>query len=211
MSVAISSPPIPQPGAGLILFSGDPACLTVGLLVGLRAATPAHPLLVVDGANALDPYLLSGLARRVGQPPGTILSSVHIARIFTAYQLEAAVAERLESAVAERRPGAVLLAGLLDTLHDEEFSAAEARRIFRRVLRTVTRLAAGPLLLVAACPDHPPVPGREAFLPGLAAAAAWVFRVAARGGGFEIVGEKPAPGRWWWEPEIALLAARRWH
>jgi hypothetical protein len=165
---------------------------------------------VVDGANALDPYLLSGLARRMGQPSGTMLSSVHIARIFTAYQLDAAIAERLEGTVAARRPGAVLLAGLLDTLHDEEFSAAEARRIFRRVLRTVVRLATGRLLLVAACPDQPPVPGREAFLPRLAAAAAWVFRVAARDDRFEIIGEKPAPGRWRWEPEIALLAARRW-
>lgn len=211
MLVPVSSPPIPQPGAGLILFSGDPACLTVGLLVGLRSATQAHPLLVVDGANALDPYLLSDLARRMGRAPQPLLASVYISRIFTAYQLEVAVAERLESSVAERRPGAVLLAGLLDTLHDEEFSAAEVRRIFHRVLRTVTRLAAGPLLLVAACQDQPPVPGREAFLPRLAAAAAWAFRVAARGDGFEIIGEKPAPGRWRWEPEIALLAARRWH
>ncbi len=204
-------PSVPQPGAGLIVVSGDEACLTVGLLLGLRTATRSRPLLVVDGANALNPYLLSDLARRIGQAPEALLAGVYVSRIFTAYQLEAAVVDRLEGAIATRRPGGVLLAGLLDPLHDEDLSAAEARRIFRRILAVVTRLGAGPLPLVVTCPAQPPVRGREGFLPQLSAAASWAFTVAARDGGIEITGEKPAPGRWWWEPEIALLVARRWY
>jgi len=211
MAVPVPLPPVPQSGTGLILLRGDEACLTVGLLLGLRAASQAHPLLVIDGANALDPYLLSNLARRVGQAPRTLLASVYVSRLFTAYQLEAAVVDRLEGAIATRRPGGVLLAGLLDLLYDEDLSAAEARRIFRKILAVVTRLAAQPLSLIAACPAQPPVPGREGFLPQLGVAASRVFAVASRDGGIEITGEKPAPGRWWWEPEIALLAARRWY
>lgn len=204
-------PPVPRPGAGLILVRGDVACLTVGLLLGLRTAVPRHPLLVVDGANALNPYLLSDLARRMGQAPGTLLASVHISRVFTAHQLEAAVADRLAGAVATRRAGGVLLAGLLDLLHDEDLSAAEAWRIFRRMRAVITRLAARPLPLVVTSPVQPPVRGRERLLPRLAGAAAWVFDVAKHGGGIAITAEKPAPGRWWWEPEVALLAARRWY
>ena len=211
MALPVSLPQIPQPGTGLILIRGDEACLTVGLLLSLRAASPAHPLLVVDGANALNPYLLSDLARRSGQAPQGLLASVLISRVFTAYQLESAVVDRLEGAMATRRPGGVLLGGLLDLLHDEDLSAAEARRIFRRVLAVVTRLAAGPLPLVVTCPAQPPLPGREGFLPQLGAAASWVFAASARDGGVEITGEKPSPGRWWWEPEIALLAARQWY
>ncbi|MDR7520910.1 MAG: hypothetical protein QN168_00455 [Armatimonadota bacterium] len=209
MSVHAVLPSLPQPRVGLILLSGDEACLTVGLLVGLRTATPIRPLLVVDGANSFNPYLLSDLARRLGQAPGVLLASVYLSRVFTAYQLEAAVSDRLAGAIAARRPGGVLLAGVLDLLDDEDVSPAEARRIFRRVLDTVTHLASGPLPLVVASPVRPPVPGRKGFLPQLHAAAAWAFAVASRDGGIEIVGEKPAGGRWRWEPAIALLAARR--
>jgi hypothetical protein len=211
MRTPVSLPRLPQPGTGLVLFSGDETCLTVGLLLGLRTAAPIRPLLVVDGANALDPYLLSTLARRLGQAPQALLASVYISRLFTAYQLEAAVVDRLEGAIAARRPGGVLLSGLLDLLHDEDLSAAEARRIFRRILVVVARLAAGPLPLIATAPAQPPVPGREGFLPQLEAEASWVFRVVERDGGVEISGEKPAFGRWWWEPEMTLLAARRFY
>ncbi|MDR7518641.1 MAG: hypothetical protein QN123_03610, partial [Armatimonadota bacterium] len=76
MSVHAALPSLPQPRVGLVLLSGDEACLTVGLLVGLRTATPIRPLLVVDGANSLDPYLLSDLARRLGQAPRVLLASV---------------------------------------------------------------------------------------------------------------------------------------
>ncbi len=192
----------PFPGTGLILVHGDPACLTVGLLLGLRAAAPSSPLLIVDGANALDPYLLSGLARRMGQRPEALLASVFISRVFTAYQLEAAVVDRLEGAAAARRSCGVLLAGLLDPLHDEDLSATEARRIFRRVIATLIRLAAQPYPLVVATPPQPPVRGREGFGAQLAAAADWVLRVASREGRIEITGEKP---------EVPLLAARRWY
>ena len=132
MSTSVALPQLPQPGTGLILLSGDEACLTVGLLLGLRTAAPTRPLLVVDGANALDPYLLADLARRMGQAPQALLASVYVSRLFTAYQLEAAVVDRLEGEITTRRPGGVLLSGLLDLLHDEDLSAAEAGRIFGR-------------------------------------------------------------------------------
>lgn len=195
---------------GLAFVHGDPACLTLGLLIGLRAATPASPLLVVDGANALDPYLLSGLAQRLGRHPGALLASVFISRVFTAYQLEAAVADRLEGTVLARRSSGVLLAGLLDPLHDEDLSAAEARRIFRRVLAALLRLVERTCPLVVAAPCQAPARGREGMGARLVAAADRVFRVAVRDGKIEVTREKPAPGRWWWEPAVPLLAARRW-
>lgn len=177
--------------------------------MGLRAATPNRPLLVVDSANSLDPYLLADLARRLKQPPTGLLASVVISRPFTAYQLDAAIVDRLDGAIAARRPSGVLLAGLLDLLHDEDIHTAEARRIFRRILTMIQRLAAGGLPVIATCPAQTAVPGREGFLPQVVAAAAWVFAVAERDGVIEISGEKPASGHWRWEPELPLLAARR--
>ncbi len=210
MNLPASLPQLPLPGREIVLVSGHAACLTVGLLLALRAATPARPLLVVDGANAIDPYLLAGLSRRAGGGPHELLASVLITRVFTAYQLEAAVAERLEGAIAAHRPCGVLLAGLLDPLYDEEFSNAEARRILRRILGVVLRLAAGPLPVVAACPDGSPVRGRGQLQRRLAEAASCALTVEAQEGAVTITASKPFQGRWLWEPEIALLAARRW-
>jgi hypothetical protein len=198
-----------QSGPGLRLFHGDAACLTVGLLVGLRAATPSRPLLVVDGANSLDPYLLADLARRLNHPPAALLASVVVSRPFTAYQLDATIVDRLDGVIDARQPSGILLAGLLDLLHDEDVGAAEAQRIFKRILTTIRRLTAGVLPVIVTCPAQPPVPGREGFLPRLVAAAAWVFAVADRDGVIEISGVKPATEHWRWEPAMPLLAARR--
>lgn len=210
MDLPVSLPPVPLPGSGPVLVSGHPACLTVGLLLALRAATPARPLLAVDGANAIDPYLLADLSRRAGGGPRELLASVLISRVFTAYQLEAAVADRLEGAIAVYRPCGVLLAGLLDPLYDEEFSSAEARRIFHRILEVVVSLADRPLLVVAACPDGPSARGRGQFQDRLADASSCRLTVEAPDRGIAITASKPLQGRWLWDPAIALLAARRW-
>jgi hypothetical protein len=193
----------------LILLAGDDACLTVGLLLGLRWASPPRPLLVIDGANALDPYLLADLARRTGQAPAHLLRSVVVSRLFTAHQLEVAVAERLPGELAVRHPGALLFSGLLDLLDDEDLPAAEARRIFRRLLADIVRLGDGPRPVLASMPARPRRQGREGFLPRLEAAATRILRVSTREGHLTIVNEKPPAGQWQWEPGIPLLVARR--
>src|SRR5207249_2942897 len=47
------------------IFAGDDTCLTVGLLAGLRAVRPEQPLLIVDGANAFDPFLVTPTLQRL--------------------------------------------------------------------------------------------------------------------------------------------------
>ncbi|MBI2248149.1 MAG: hypothetical protein HYU65_09470, partial [Armatimonadetes bacterium] len=49
--------PLPDTITGPAVFAGDDASLTLGLLAGLRAARKGQPLLIVDGANAFDPFL----------------------------------------------------------------------------------------------------------------------------------------------------------
>jgi len=124
---------LPEGFTGPAVFAGDDTCLTVGLLAGLRAVRPGQPLLIVDGANAFDPFLVADLARKSGLQPGALLDQIRISRVFTCHQLEALVRERLQAAVQQFHAPAVYFSGLLDPLLNEEAPAGEAARIFRLV------------------------------------------------------------------------------
>ena len=118
--------PLPPSPPGLIVLTGPDACLTVGLLLALQGAVATRPLLVIDAANAFDPYLISDLARRLRLPPQRLLEQIRISRVFTCYQLEALLEERLPRVREHLDPYGLFLSGPLEPLLDEEVRQAEA-------------------------------------------------------------------------------------
>jgi hypothetical protein len=231
--------PLPEIITGPAVFAGDDACLTIGLLAGLRGLAPDRPLLIVDGANAFDPFLVSDLARKSGMAPADLLERIRISRVFTCHQLEALLRGRLQAAVGQFHAGAVYFSGPLDPLLDEDVSVGEARRIFRLLPPVLRRLSTAGLVTVCACPLPVTMTGREELFPALCETARWVFtveraveRVADHGAGprpgpperdrpvarlragdppgIRITCTKPAPGEWTWEPQIGLVVPRRW-
>lgn len=202
--------PLPEVRRGLVILSGPDACLTVGLLLALQGAIAGRPLLVIDGANAFDPYLISDLARRVGLPPRSLLGQIRISRVFTCYQLEALLEERLPRVRERFDPYGLFLSGPLESLLDEDVRTDEAARVFGRILTALDRLLEWPWTIVAACPDtEPPPRGREWFLPQFTRRARRVFRVTVEDEGWRI-GEKAAGSSWVWQPQVGALTARRW-
>lgn len=201
---------LPRSPQGLVVLSGPDACLTVGLLLALRGAIAARPLLVIDGANAFDPYLISDLARRLGLPPRTLLGQIRISRVFTCYQLEALLEERLPRVREQFNPYGLFLSGPLEPLLDEEIRREEAVRVFQRILASLDRVLEWPWTVVAACPDGKPPPGRESFLPQLKRRARRVFRVAVEERGWRINAEGTGGPAWLWQPTVGALVARRW-
>jgi hypothetical protein len=208
---------LPGLPSGPAVFAGDDACLTVGLLVGLQAAQKTgRTLLVVDGANAFDPFLVADLARRSGRRPDIFLDRIRLCRVFTCHQLEALLRGRLQAAASRWEAAAVYLSGLLDPLLDEDVPAGEARRIFRLIPPALRWLQARGRTVVVACPPPQTVPGREEFFPALCRAAGWVFTVtrqsdrAGSPGPIRIACTSPHPAVWTWEPRIGLIAPRRW-
>ncbi|MDR7560587.1 MAG: hypothetical protein QN186_04905, partial [Armatimonadota bacterium] len=201
--------------SGPAVFAGDDACLTVGLLVSLGAVREGRPLLVVDGANAFDPFLVADLARRGGLRPRALLDRIRLSRVFTCHQLEALLRGRLLAAASRWEAGAVYVSGPLDPLLDEEVPVGEARRIFRLIPPTVRQLQGAGYRVVIACPPPQAVPGREEFFPALCREAGWVFTVArlpdaGDPGAVRITCTAPRPAAWTWEPRIGLITPRRW-
>lgn len=197
--------------SGPVVFTGDETTLTVGLLTGLRAVRPGQPLMIVDGANAFDPFLVATLARKAGVDPKAVLDEIRISRVFTCHQLEALIVGRLQSSLARFGAKAVLFTGLLDPLLDEEVALKEARRIFKLIPPLLERLTGGGVLALCVCPPLPIPAGREGFLPSLNRLAAWAFTVTrAAGDAIQIACVKPRKATWIWEPEMGMLVPRRW-
>ncbi len=202
--------PLPDVGIGSAIFAGDPACLTLGLLTGLRTVRPRQPLLIVDGANAFDPFLVADLARKFGLLPEALLDEIRISRVFTCHQLEALLRGRLGMALRQFRARAVYFSGLLDPLLDEDVPRGEAARILRLIPPILRRLTASGVMTLAACPEPLSLPGREEFFPWICRTAGWVFQVRREETAVEITSTKPSAASWTWEPQIGLLAPRRW-
>lgn len=221
MSQILAPTPLPDLITGPVVFAGDDTCLTLGLLTGLRAVRTGRPLLIVDGANAFDPFIVAGLARKSGLPPHALLDEIRISRVFTCHQLEALLRGRLAAAVERFRSTAVYFSGLLDPLLDEEVAPGEATRIFRLIPPLLRRLAASGALTVCACPglsgvEGPPpqrAAGRDGLFTTLCEGAVWVFETT-RGPGrsetVQIICTKPSQATWTWEPQMGLVTPRRW-
>jgi hypothetical protein len=202
--------PLPIEIAGPVIFSGDEVALTVGLLAGLRVVRPGQPLLVVDGANAFDPFLIAALARKTGIVPKAVLDEIRISRVFTCHQLEALLRGRLQNSLKQFEGRAVLFSGLLDPLLDEEVPLKEALRIFRLIPPVLRKLADEGVMALCVCPPLAVPHGREGFMTTLNVTAAWIFNVAQQGEVVQITCIKPRSATWTWEPQIGMLAARRW-
>ncbi len=202
--------PLPRTPQGLIVFTGPDACLTIGLLLALQGAIATRPLLVIDGANAFDPYLISDLARRLGLAPQTLLGQIRVSRVFTCYQLQALLEERLSRVRAQFDPYGLFLSGPLEPLLDEEVQRGEAVRVFQQILAALDRVLEWPWTVIAASPDAtPPLPGREHFLPQLKRRARRTFRVTMEEEGWRISAEAGGES-WLWQPTVGALTARRW-
>ena len=103
-------------------------------------------VVVLDGANRFDPYMVSSFARKALIPPERLLKRIRIARAFTCYQM-ATLIEKLstlfrpnEGGTPSSKPWAVLL-GLITTFLDEDVPEREVKPLFERSLRRVEAMA----------------------------------------------------------------------
>ncbi len=187
--------PVPgaDPGGSFVLLYGSKTTYTLSLYaVSVLLARGDH-LLVVDGGNSFDPYVISEAARWLGQSPEELLGRIHISRAFTCHQLEALITGRLSDALRRLHSRSLLLSGLLNTLYDEDVSHGEAWKLFHRIVATLRSLRRQGVSMVGLCPEaSAPIAMRRRFLAELKGEADRVMRAETNDGRTFLTTEKPA-------------------
>jgi hypothetical protein len=146
-----------------ILFWGERAGEISSYVTGWMAGKEID-VIVLDGANRFDPYMVSSFAKKVLIPPEGLLKRIRIARAFTCYQMATLMGEQLpsllrqEGATAQPKKPWVILLGPITTFLDEDVPEREVRPLFERSLRKVEEMAmeGTPFLLFQPNPPYSP-------------------------------------------------------
>ena len=87
-----------------VLFWGERAGEISSYVAGWLAGKGIG-VIVLDGANRFDPYMVSSFARKALIPPERLLKSIRIARAFTCYQMAVMVGACLPKPRRRQRRG----------------------------------------------------------------------------------------------------------
>jgi len=131
--------PVGKPVRKALILGERPEDLSTYL--SALAASLGFKVLVADGANAFDPYLVSKFARRGGLPPEGLLKEILVARAFTCHQLVTLIRERLEPMIPSGASPLVVLLGPCTMFFDQDVSEKEATLLFRRMLARIEEMS----------------------------------------------------------------------
>lgn len=131
---------------GKVIFWGERAGEISSYVAGWLAGKGIN-VIVLDGANRFDPYVVSSFARTALLSPEDLLKRIHIARAFTCYQMAALIGEKLillfkegGAEVPPKRPWVILL-GFITTFLDEDIPERGARLLFERSIKRIEEMA----------------------------------------------------------------------
>jgi hypothetical protein len=141
--------------------------------VTARAACERRQVRFICGDNRFDPYSVSRLAKSKGVRPEAALSSILIARAFTAYQFTELVARLPAGATADL----VVISGPCSAFFDEDLSIVDAARLFYRALWRMVELANSGMTLLLVQSQMPAGTRRAYFLTDLCRASDVVLRL----------------------------------
>lgn len=94
----------------------------------------------IDGGNAIEPYKLGSICRRLGLDRRDILSRINVSRAFTAYQFVSLVEDRLEEEVARCTPATIIVSSATDLFMDKDMKWMESYQLLRRCAEVVSRV-----------------------------------------------------------------------
>ena len=129
-----------------VLFWGEGAGEISSYITGWMASQGID-VVVLDGANRFDPYVVSSFAKKVLIPPESLLKRIRIARAFTCYQMATLVEEKLiallrqEEVISQTHKPWVILLGPITPFLDEDVLERETRPLFERMLKKIEEMA----------------------------------------------------------------------
>ena len=165
----LSEPPV---SPKKILFWGERAGAISSYVAGWMAGKGID-VIVLDGANRFDPYMVSSFAKKALIPPEGLLKRIRIARAFTCYQMATLMGEQLPSLLRQggttaqpKKPWVILL-GPVTPFLDEDVPEREVRPLFERSLRKIEEMATEGTPFLLFQPNSSPLPAcRQAGAKG---------------------------------------------
>ncbi|NUM45842.1 MAG: hypothetical protein HUU38_14150 [Anaerolineales bacterium] len=116
---------------------------------------------VLDGGNGFDAYRVARFLRRHTSQLTETLSRIHVARVFTCYQMITLLEETPTSNIPH------LLLDFLAPFYDENVPAAESYRLLGRALGQLARLRKTAPVLVSVHPPRVQQPDRDQLIEPL--------------------------------------------
>jgi hypothetical protein len=123
----------------VLIGGARPENLTIYLAA--LAASSGFKVVVADGANAFDPYVVAKFARKEGFPEDELLKKIAVARGFTCHQISTLVRDRLEPMIPPGVAPFIVLLGPGNAFFDEDVPGEEAALLFRRMMTRVVEMS----------------------------------------------------------------------
>jgi hypothetical protein len=121
---------------GNILFFGEAMARLSAYLIG-QLSLQGKSVILVDAAQAFDPYLIARMGRHVGTSPRTLLERIRLSRAFTCHQMVTLISEIIPS---QRKRDPLFVLGPCLLFYDEQVPLKERQALFQQVVRSLTLL-----------------------------------------------------------------------
>jgi hypothetical protein len=137
---------IPTATSRKVLFWGEGAGEISSYIAGWMVSQGVD-VVVLDGANRFDPYVVSSFGKKVSISPENLLKRIRIARAFTCYQMATLVEEKLVDLLRQEEVGSqthnpwVILLGPTTTFLDGDVPERDIGSLFERMLRKIEEMA----------------------------------------------------------------------
>ena len=145
------------------VLRGSPVVLPLSMLLCVRAQLPYQlggletNVVFVDGGNTFRLYDVSYIAQLHKLDATDVLERIFISRAFTAYQMTSLVLDQLEAAVKKYDATLVMISDIAGLYLDNDVPKSEARNVFNRVTRHLSKFAdENRVIVVATYPPHYP-------------------------------------------------------
>ncbi len=164
---------------------------SLAVYLAALAVVVGFKVLVADGANAFDPYIVSKFARKHGFPPDVLLKKISVARAFTCHQLATLIRERLAPMVLPENRSLVIVLGPCSMFFDEDVPGGEAGLLFRKTLAKIQELSQQGIFFLMSQSFSGFNKRRSFLLRELAQSADAVLKLKSSAEDLELVLDKP--------------------
>lgn len=144
-----------NPADRLTLLYGHPAASRIASQILVDRALSGQPVVFLDGIHSFDAFIIGRLARSRRQQPRKALEMIHVARAFSARQLERLMSQCLVGALERYQARTAVISGLVETLCIGGLTDHEARRLTDRMIESVRHLTLQGFSLLCPCSSVP--------------------------------------------------------